>query len=253
MEDLTVLLLHGFTSSLDTVNELAPRLEAAGIEYSMPVLRGHASRPEDLVGVTWRDWLEDAREALLEITRDGRRCAIVGLSMGGLLSLNLAAEHSRRVAGVVSVASCLRFRSPLFALMPILRRTITWWPGQPDYADPERAASDTNYRYFPVETLASLDDYRRVVESLLPLVSAPLCVIASSADPVVCPSSPRRILAGAASPHKESHWFHRSRHEMMRDLEREQVFDAIMHFLARVRSGELEVSENQSAARGAKR
>lgn len=253
MEDLTVLLLHGFTSSLDTVKELVPRLEAAGVDASMPLLRGHGTTPEDLVGVTWRDWLEDAREALLDVTQNGRRCLVVGLSMGGLLALNLAAEHPRRIAGVATVAACLKFRSPLFTLMPVLRRTVTWWPGQPDYADPERALTDTNYRRFPVETLASLYEYRRVVKSLLPLVTSPLCVVASTADPVVCDSSARRILDGAGSPHKEIHWFHQSRHEMMRDLEREQVFDALMHFLARVRTGELEVSEGLTAGKGARR
>ena len=99
-----MLLLHGFTSSLETVTGLVPRLERAGFEYAVPILRGHCTTPEDLLGVTWRDWLEDARQALLELTGEAKSVAVVGLSMGGLVALNLAAEHPTRVSGVVTSA-----------------------------------------------------------------------------------------------------------------------------------------------------
>lgn len=240
---MRVLLLHGFTSSRETISGLIPRLEKAGIEYALPTLRGHFSRPEDLLGVTWRDWLEDARDALLELSSDGGRVVIVGLSMGGLVALNLAAEHRPRVAGVATVAAVLRFRSRLIHLLPVLRRLYTWWPGQPDYADPALAKLDNNYRKFPIESLASLKRYTRVVEDLMPRVVAPLCVVASRKDPVVADEAAEFIIENAASAHKEVHWFERSRHEMMRDVERDEVFDKLTQFIARVQSGELEVSE----------
>ncbi|MBI3924407.1 MAG: alpha/beta fold hydrolase [Armatimonadetes bacterium] len=246
---LPVLILHGFTSSLDCVKALAPRLESQCVDYAMPWLRGHGTRPEDLVGVTWRDWLEDGRKALLDLTGSSGRCTLVGLSMGGLVALQLAAEHPGRVAGVATVAGCLEFRSPLVRLLPVLQALFTYWKGQPDYADPERQLLDTNYRYFPVATFASLVAYRRVVTDLLPLVQAPLCVIQSRADPVVSPASARRILERAGSEHKEVHWFRRSKHEMLRDLECDGVLDAIMQFLARVCSGELEVARPRAASR----
>ena len=49
------LLLHGLTSSLATVSNLVPYLEARDIPYVMPTLRGHGTRPEDLRGVTWHE------------------------------------------------------------------------------------------------------------------------------------------------------------------------------------------------------
>ena len=53
---LGVLNLHGFTSSLDCVNGLNPYIEALGLPYRMPVLRGHNQTPEALIGVRWEDW-----------------------------------------------------------------------------------------------------------------------------------------------------------------------------------------------------
>lgn len=238
MREPAVLLLHGFTSSLDTVNGLLPHLEREGIPYRMPVLRGHCTRPEDMVGTTWRDWLEDGRAALLDLTRDGAPAIVVGLSMGGLVALNLAAEHPARVAAVATVAACLEFRSPLTRLLPVLERVKEWWPSSPDYADPSLVAGDTNYCRFPTACFASLFQYREVVKSLLPHVKAPLLVIQSTADPVVREDAGSQILRGVGSAHREARWFHRSRHEMMRDVEREEVFEALMGFVRRVRAGE---------------
>ena len=54
-EPLGCLILHGFTSSLDTVRALVPMAERLGLPYRMPILRGHGTRPEDLRGVGWQD------------------------------------------------------------------------------------------------------------------------------------------------------------------------------------------------------
>lgn len=227
---MKVLLLHGFTSSVDVINGLVPGCVERGWEYRLPVLRGHGTRPEDLVGVTWQDWLDDARAALLELKED---VLIVGLSMGGLLALNLAAEHPGRVRGVVSAATCLRFRSPLIHALPLIARRYEYWQGSPDYADPELVKLDTNYPRFPVKTFVGLFSYCQVVDELLLRVEAPLCVLAGKNDPVSHPEAARRIHARCRSRHKELHWFGRTRHELFRDVEREAAIATVFAFAER--------------------
>jgi carboxylesterase len=237
-----VLLLHGFTSSVQSVNGLVPRLQARDIPCHLPVLRGHGSRPEELQGVIWRDWLEDARRGLFELCGREGRCLVVGLSMGGLLALHLAAEHAPRVAGVVSLAPCLEFRSPLVRLLGLIQRVRPWWPSSPEYADPELAAFDDNYPRFPVSAFAQLFAYREVVRDLLPLVRAPLLILAARRDPVVRPDSADLILKGVASAYKEVRWFDLTKHEMLRDVEREAVAEAVLGFWGRLSAGEFEAS-----------
>jgi alpha-beta hydrolase superfamily lysophospholipase len=75
---LGVLLLHGYTSSLDTVNGMVPTLTRLGLPYRMPVLRGHGTHERDLRGVTAADWYADASAALNDLLREVPRAAVVG-------------------------------------------------------------------------------------------------------------------------------------------------------------------------------
>ncbi|MFO7742587.1 MAG: hypothetical protein R6X31_09775 [Anaerolineae bacterium] len=53
-QPLGVLILHGFTSSLDCVRGVESAVKALGVPTRMPTLRGHgAESPEALRGVTW--------------------------------------------------------------------------------------------------------------------------------------------------------------------------------------------------------
>ena len=51
-----VLVIHGFTATLDSVNPLVESLEKQQIPVSAPLLKGHGGpSPEKLRGVTWGD------------------------------------------------------------------------------------------------------------------------------------------------------------------------------------------------------
>ncbi|MBC7258778.1 MAG: alpha/beta fold hydrolase [Chloroflexi bacterium] len=234
---LGVLNLHGFTSSLDCVNGLNPYIEALGLPYRMPVLRGHMQTPEALIGVTWRDWYADAEAALKDLLTEAEKAVVVGLSMGGLVALHLAAEHPDQVDAIALVAAALKLRNPLAPgnalafLQPIVGKLVRWWPMPPNYADKELEKYDTNYDRAPMDAILSFLDYTTYVEGRLPEVRAPALIIQSHKDQTVAPNSAQIIHDRIASTDKRIVWFERSHHEMMRDLEREKVFETIQAFL----------------------
>lgn len=232
---LGCLILHGFTSSLDTVRALVPMAERLGMPYRMPILRGHNTRPEDLRGVEWRDWFDDAVVALHELREETERVAVCGLSMGGLVALHLAAEYPNDVACVATIAAALRINNRLIRLSPVLARVLRnrMWQGNPasGYADAALVSANTNYRSFPLDALVSLFRYGTVVERMLPRVHAPLLVIHSHRDLVIKPVSANFIYARAGSQHKELRWFERSGHEMLQDVEAADVVGAIETFI----------------------
>jgi carboxylesterase len=232
---LGCLILHGFTSSLDTVRALVPMTERFGVPYRMPVLRGHSTRPEDLRGVEWRDWFDDAVAALRDLRGEAERVAVCGLSMGGLVALHLAAEHPDDITCIATIAAALHINNRLIRLSPVLARVLRnrMWQGNPanGYTDATLLSANTNYRSFPLDALVSLYRYGPIVERMLPRVQAPLLVIHSHRDLVIKPISANIIYARAGSTDKQLLWFERSGHEMLQDLEAADVVTAIETFI----------------------
>lgn len=234
---LGVLNLHGFTSSLDCVNGCNPYIEELGLPYRMPILRGHMQTPEALIGVSWKDWYADAEAALKDLLTEADKVAIVGLSMGGLVTLHLAAEHFDEVDSIVTVAAALQLLNPLAPgnslsfLKPVIGRLVKWWKMTPNYTDKELEKRANNYRRAPMDAIVSLLDYGQYVRTRLPEVRVPALVIHSRRDQTVDPMAAQIIYDNIASADKRLVWFERTSHEMMRDLERVQVFETIQTFL----------------------
>jgi carboxylesterase len=144
-----VLILHGFTSSLDCVNGIEPPLKDLGVVTRMPVLRGHgAVSPEALRGVTWHDWLADAEDALQALMAESQRAIVFGHSMGGLLALNLAASHGHQLDSLIVAAAAVQLANPAAPgrpfsfLAPLLTRVLSKWNMPPKYVIPGAVGAD---------------------------------------------------------------------------------------------------------------
>jgi len=234
---LGVLNLHGFTSSLDCVNGLNPYIEALGLPYRMPTLRGHMQTPEALVGVRWPDWYADAEAALKDLLTEADKVIVVGLSMGGLVTLQLAAEHPNEVDSIVLISAALKLANPLAPgnalsfLRPVVRRLVRWWAMNPNYTDKECEKCDTCYRRAPMDAILSFLEYTAYIEGRLSDVRAPAFIVHSQKDQTAHPKSAQIIYDRIASTDKRLVWFERTSHEMMLDLERVQVFETVQGFL----------------------
>ena len=88
-----VLCLHGMGGTGATMWPVVAACIDAGFTTLAPTLPGHGTDPADLMGVTWTDWIESAREWEADV--------VVGQSMGACLALQLAAEH--RCGAVVCI------------------------------------------------------------------------------------------------------------------------------------------------------
>ncbi len=236
---LPVLLLHGFTSSLDCVKKPAETLRAAGFEVATPLLRGHGTRWEDLRGVKAADWFEDGKKALEELSGKGKRpVAVVGLSMGGLVALDLAIHFPERVAVVLGAAPALEFSNPLSPFSRYLGRLVPAFPSPNAFTDQElRRKFDTNYKKFPTATFASLFAYSREVRGRLDKLTVPVHLIHSLKDQVVPPRATRHVMETARSERKSVSWYSRSGHELFLDCESDAVAAEVRDFLVAFEEG----------------
>jgi carboxylesterase len=252
--DLGILILHGFTSSHDTVRALVPIADRLTLPYRMPWLRGHGTRPEDLRGVRWRDWYADAHESFNELRRECRQVILCGHSLGGLVALHLAAERPHDAAGVVSIATALRIANPFARFMPLLAslRLMQRSDLARGFSDKALAIHNTNYPAFPFDAAVSLHQYARVVERRLADVRAPLLVLHSRRDRTVRPVAAETIYARAGAADKHIRWFDQSGHQMLMDCEADAVLAVIETWLTRLQ-GQATAAAIDGHAHGASR
>lgn len=239
-EPLGVLILHGFTSSLDCVNGVEPPLKALGLPIRMPALRGHgAESPEALRSVTWRDWVADAQAALGDLLTEAERAIVFGHSMGGLVTLTLAADHPDAIDSIVVAAAAIQLASPLAPgrpfhfLAPLVARLQKRLDMPPVYADSELPRYDTNYAWAPADAVLSLLEFSRVTRRRLPEVHVPALIMQSRNDSTVAPESAQIIYESISTPPEQKRiaWFDETEHEMFRDCEREAAIEAVVDYV----------------------
>lgn len=228
-----VLVLHGFTSSLDCIKKPAQLLEEAGFPVLTPILRGHGTQYQDLVGVKAQDWFDDAKNALIDLNeRYATKIAVVGHSMGGVVALDLAIQFPDRIRVVIGAAPALEFCNPLSPFAGVLAWLIPTFPSPNAFVDQElRRKLNTNYLRFPSATFAELFRYAREVKRRLPQLTVPVHLMHSLNDTVVPPSASRRVLEHASSSRKSVTWYSRCGHEMFLDIESDAVAAEVRDFL----------------------
>jgi len=238
---LGVLILHGWTSGMSTINGLEAPFRFVGLPTRMPILRGHGmSSPEALKGVRWEDWVEDATAALDDLLEEVDRVVIVGHSMGGMLALHLAATHPEGVDSIVTAGSPGKmstpfapgnFLHPLFLILwPLIKK---YDKGILKYADPELEKLDDSYRWAPTSAIKELFDLLKVQKSILAEVKVPALILQSKNDSSCLPKSADLLYNGISTPieDKKIVWFEKTEHGMFLDVESKQVIKSVIDFI----------------------
>ncbi|MEO8559800.1 MAG: alpha/beta fold hydrolase, partial [Rhodospirillales bacterium] len=87
-----VVLVHGLTGTPTEMRYIGRGLNARGYSVYAPVLAGHCGTEAQLLTTGWRDWLASTEQACDWLAGQVDRLYVAGLSMGALLSLQMAAR-----------------------------------------------------------------------------------------------------------------------------------------------------------------
>ncbi len=194
------LVVHGFTGCPQSMRGLAHAFAEAGFAVELPLLPGHGTSVDDMVGTRWDDWAACADAAYLELARRGERVVAAGLSMGGTLTLWLAAHHPD-IAGIVLVNPVVEPPAESFRdmLRMSLAQGLVTMPGVGnDVADPD--VQELAYEIVPIEGLLSLCEANDALVAKLGDVRCPVLLMNSPQDHVVPPSSSDLVAERVAGP-----------------------------------------------------
>ena len=202
-------------------------------------LAGHATRPKDMIRSRWSDWtvsVEDGYNFLRGAT-DG--IFLVGLSMGGVLSLLMSTRLD--VKGVVTMSAPYRIPAehPAWQIR-LISYFKTYLPknkGEPGtgWFDKEAFKGHVSYPLNPIRSAAELEVLLEKMRAALPKVKVPVCMIHSKDDDYVLPENMENIYAGLVSvTDKSKYYVTGSGHVVTRDAARGQVFEIAQNFIKRV-------------------
>jgi carboxylesterase len=230
------LLVHGFTGTPFEMHWLGEQLHRRGHTVLGVRLAAHATQPQAMIRARWPDWLGSVEDGwhLLQGCTD--QVFIMGLSMGGILSLLFAAHYP--VAGVVAMAT--PHHLPDDPRLPIIKLISIAWPfrpkGPPDWFDQQTYQQHVCYTVDPTRAYAEVRDLIAAMQAALSAVSAPALLIYSRHDQVVraADGHMEQIVAALGSQNKQSLWIENSGHVITRDAQRQRVFQAAADFVERV-------------------
>lgn len=226
------LLVHGFSGSPPEMRPMGGFLAAKGLTVRGVRLAGHGTSPEDMATTTWRDWVASAEAGLWELEACCEQVFVAGLSMGGLITLHLAAHHP--VAGIVVMAAPAYIADWRFRLLPLARYFVHWFTPdiESDLTDPEAEKRLSAYQVLPVPCLVSLGQLIRLVRRELPQVKAPALIMQGEKDQHVPADSAPIIFEELGAAGKELVWWPNSGHCITVDSEREAVWARAYEFIA---------------------
>jgi carboxylesterase len=198
----------------------------------MPRLPGHGTHVDDMILTGWDDWKAEAERAYAALTARCDSVVVVGLSMGGVLTLSVAADHPE-VAGIVCINTPAgvpeEFVAPMRDLLDGGTETFDSIGG--DIADPD--ATEMSYDKTPIRPMISLLEAGLALRPRLGEVACPVLVITSANDHVVPPTDSDIIAAEVAGP-VERITLERSYHVATVDHDRDLVCQATVDFAKKV-------------------
>jgi len=228
------LVIHGLTSNPDSMRGVAKALAAAGFDVELPLLPGHGTVMEDLVPIRWSDFVGEVEAAYSKLAARVDKVVVIGLSLGGSLTLRVGANHPE-VAGLVCINPAAEPQVPevIEMLQGIADGGTEVMPGiRGDIADPD--AKESGYDGTAVRAVLSL-----LVDGLVPLAAEysgmhmPMLLLNSPQDHVIEPKQSEFLVGRYGGP-IERISLERSFHVATLDYDKDLINEATVAFAQRV-------------------
>lgn len=224
-----VLLLHGFTGSSADVRMLGRFLEKKGYTTLAPHYKGHGVEPEELITTSPADWWLDVQNAYQQLKDAGyQEIAVAGLSLGGVMALNVAANYP--VKGIITMCSPMTMRTTDIMFEGVLKyaRDYKKFEGK---EQPQIEAEVALIAEKGMPSLSQLREFIAQTRKEIDMIYAPILVVQAKNDEVIDIDSANIIYNEIESLEKYIKWYENSRHVITLDQEKDQLHEDIYRFL----------------------
>ncbi|RPG03794.1 MAG: alpha/beta fold hydrolase [Pelagibacteraceae bacterium TMED246] len=182
---LGIYLIHGFSSSTYEVKKLALHLSEKGYQVRADNLPGHGTTVEDCNSTKYQEWLNSVEKGIAEMYSKCDKVIVIGVSMGGVLSLHLGSLFP--LDGIISASALFKFKNEfnvrfINRIFNKIKKTV---PKKSTF-NPDLVKAQNiqfyGYNHYP---LCALNEMRKMIDKVkltLKKISSPLLLIHSTID-----------------------------------------------------------------------
>ncbi len=238
-ERASVILVHGFTGTPSEMEYVGSELNRReGWRVVIPCLPGHCTTPYDLEKIERSQWIRKVESVYIEEREKIEKVFIAGLSMGGLITLNLAMKY-RSIPAIVTISIPMKLKNRVtdsflkFLAVSGIKPPYHHEKKERDIHFPPPDLEFDDYRWMPLSAVVEL--YRLILETKLHLnyVTNPVQIFHSLKDNTAHPESAKIIYNRVSSKVKELVYFHDSYHVIPLDIDRECLIRKMINFFKR--------------------
>jgi carboxylesterase len=236
--DIGVLVIHGFTGSTQSMRDLGEGLHKRyGFTVVGPRLPGHGTSPDDMETTGYLDWLGEVEKALHELAARKRLVFVTGLSMGGSLTLNLAARFPAIVKAMAPIAAPAGLMNEGIAQLLLLNPAPKRIPGIGSDIK-KQGVVELAYAEVPVACLREVTLLVSVTKDLLHNIKCPSLVIQAREDHVVPAVNATQIAQAIRSDDIRLLWLNESYHVATLDNDKELIIERVGGFFKEIAATE---------------
>ena len=233
------LLIHGFTGTPKEMRWMGEYLHQQGYTCLGLRLAGHATNPDDMIRSNWTDWAASVEDGFSMLRHLTDRIYLMGLSMGGILSLLMSTRLA--VKGVLAMSTPYKLPDdPRLRHIEWISKIVTYMPKGNEapgsnWFDKEAWQGHVSYPQNPVRSIGQLNLLLGEMRAALPQIHAPVLLLHSQDDRYVLPEN-MELIYGALehASEKTKLLVTGSGHVVTRDAARQQVFAEALKFIRKV-------------------
>ncbi|MHA1211988.1 MAG: alpha/beta hydrolase [Candidatus Heimdallarchaeota archaeon] len=228
--DIGIILVHGFCSTAQEMQELGEFLnKEAGYSTFGVLLAGHGTSPADLAQTDMIDWYKSLKEAYEFLKETCKKIFLIGHSMGGTLSLILAAnEH---IDGLVTLSTPIKVEYFMQDYLFLVSDLLQYFPRKKGEIEIMEKNDLLNYRVSSLKAVQNLLDLMEIARVEITKVEAPIFTITSGHDERVPLYNAEKIRASVKSKIKEDYFAEDSPHTILFGPEKEDISYRVLKFI----------------------
>lgn len=251
-----VLLVHGLTGTPSEMKQFGKVIARQGFTVACPELAGHCATIEALTATKWLDWYRSIEDAFDALKEECDHVFIVGLCMGSLIALFLAAKKGSEVAGVILLSTTFFYDGwnvpklkqklllPLVLYTP-LKYFIQWEEPSPYGIKDERVRAMVHavlenrdieaadkVGYFKIPATVILESVRliKATKKILKNVTAPALIVHSTEDDIASIKNAHYTQANISSETIETFFIDDTYHVLTLDKRKDDVAKRVARF-----------------------